>query len=241
MVFTAAACSGDDKPTSVIPTASASLSPAQQRLATLAGNAARASYDATYDFTEPTTKAGGTIRIATAPPSYRVDIRNTKTPTTTAVFITTPTGTVSCTLRDRAKPSCFLVARPGEEVPATFDPGVQRLFSDAVADLSEHPERYAVAPIAPSPARGAVPAAECFRVDLLQRPTTTPGGAGKPPGGFETGDYCLAEQGLLTSLRVTSGTLTLSRLGPKPTPAVFTPPVPPVSLPPLPSGSPSPS
>ena len=135
----------------------------------------------------------------------------------------------------RAKATCLLVARPGEPIPPTFDPGVQHLFSDAVRELAKDPSAYTVSALADVPAIAAVPAARCFRVERVGSPQA--GDAG--PGGFETGDYCFAERGLLTSVRVATGDLVLVRVGRAPTSKDFAPPATPAVLPELSSATPS--
>jgi len=219
------------------------LSGAQRELATIAGLAARASYDATYSLAAATGESG-TLRIVASPPSYRVDVSLGGTP---SIFIQHEGTVVSCATK-ASTPSCFLVARPGEPVPELFDPGVQRLFIDAVADVAAHPERYDVAAAAPaSPA--PIEASACFDVERLDpsasastsTSTSTSASATAPPvdpTGFETGQYCFATDGLLTRLAVSTGTLRLTKRGPAPTPALFSPPASPAALPDLPSPSP---
>ncbi|MCA1824527.1 MAG: hypothetical protein LC640_09755 [Frankia sp.] len=208
------------------------LTAAQQHLVAVAQAAASATYTATYSFAEPATKDTGTIRIAAAPPQYRVDIA---TAGKTATFIASRRGTYSCASSRAAtkKPTCLLVARPGEPVPDTFDPGIEHLFSDAVIELAGNPTHYSVAELAPRVGGGAVPFARCFRVNRSGSAQPSPV---NDPAGFETGDYCFADQGVLVSARVATGTLLLIRLGPAPAAREFTPPAPAAVLPSLPAG-----
>ncbi|HVF19569.1 MAG TPA: hypothetical protein VNA14_04935 [Mycobacteriales bacterium] len=221
---------GDPAPPQVEP--SDSLSAPQQRLAELAGLAAAASYDVTYALTAASGDKG-TIRIVAAPPSYRVDVTLGGEP---ATFIQRDGTVTSCT-RKAGRASCFLVARPGEPVPDLFDPGVQRLFSDAVAELATHPDDYAVESI---PAESAPPAdqGECFDVRRVAASTSASTAPAADPTGFETGQYCFGPDGVLTRLDVTTGTLTLESRGAAPTESLFVPPATPVALPDLPSASP---
>lgn len=183
-------------------------------------------FDATYTFTAKATGASGTIRVVQRPPEFRVDFTAGGS---TAQFFDLPSGVVSCTRKEKV--SCFLVARPGEPVPALFDPGVDDLFRDAVRDLATRPEAYDVT-VAPNPTgAAALPAATCFH--LVRRVTSPP-----PSEGFESGDYCFTESGIPYAFRVASGEMTLQSLGTAPDDAAFTPPAPAASLPPL---SPSPS
>ncbi len=237
-----------DKPTPT-PAASDGLSRAQVRLAELAGLAARASYDATYDL-DARSGDRGTIRIVAAPPSYRVDVslRGAEP----SIYIQKAGTVVSCRLKSGTA-SCFLVARPGEPVPEIFDPGVQRLFSDAVADLAADPAGYAVEELPSSASAEGVPPASCFDVRrqnsaaITSGPSSTPsaGGGATPsasadPAGFETGQYCFADDGLLTRLAVSTGALVLLSRGPAPTSALFDAPARPAALPDLPSTAPTP-
>lgn len=211
------------------------LSPAQRQLAELAGLAAAAEYDVTYDLAA-TTGDRGTIRIVAAPPSYRVDVALGGEPST---FIERAGTVVSCT-RKAGRAACVLVARPGEPVPPLFDPGVQRLFTEAVADLAANPERYDVTAAAsgrPAPA----PPATCFDVRRIGS-TASPSAVAADqtdPTGFETGQYCFGADGVLTRLAVSTGTLTQRSRGPAPSADAFDPPATPVALPDLPTASPT--
>jgi hypothetical protein len=201
------------------------------RLAVLAQATANAEYDATYHFVQHPSNAHGQIRIRQSPPQYRIDVIAKGQ----ASFFALRTGIVSCSQKAKKK-TCFLVARPGEEVPALFDPGVQRLFRDAVADLAANPNDYVVteappptetpsasvsasASVSPSPSAAALPVGECF---AITRSASAPPASEK--GGFEDGTYCFAEQGVATSITVASGTLTLTALGPPPDATAFKPP-----------------
>ncbi len=234
LVLALAGCTGKPSVTSPDPGVLA-----RNRLSLLAAKAAGNSFDATYRFTERATAATGTIRIRQVPPQYRLDISTT----TTASFFALRTGFVSCTRRkNRTDYSCFLVARPGEPVPDLFDPGVQRLFRDAVTGLAEYPRDYAVQALSPSPSPSAspgVPAGECFHVERTSTPS--PRADGQVPAGFETGDYCFAEEGYPTRYDVATGTLVLVAVGPAPDPTAFQPPAKPATLPDLtPSPTPTP-
>ncbi|MDQ1713353.1 MAG: hypothetical protein QOE45_2803 [Frankiaceae bacterium] len=216
------------------PNADAEMVRARARLATLAQATAANSYYAAYTFVQQPSKATGLIRIRQLPPQYRIDVVSK---TSSAIFFSLTTGTVSCSQKGKQR-SCFLVARPGEEVPALFDPGVQRLFRDAVEDLAAHPDDYLVVRADPTPtatpsatpstASATVPAGECFAVVRA---------SGAPPaserGGFEDGTYCFAEQGVATAISVASGTLTLTTLGAPPPKSAFVPPARVVRLPDL--------
>jgi hypothetical protein len=216
LLLFATACKHETKP----PDPNAELNAARARLAVLAEATANATYDATYRFVQQSSSASGNIRIRQAPPQYRIDI----TTKDTASFFSLKTGTVSCSLKKKQK-SCFLVARPGEEVPPLFDPGVQRLFRDAVEDLSAHPTDYVVTRVLPSvtpsasatPSRAPLPQGECF---LVNRTASASPGTG---AGFENGTYCFAEQGVATQIDVASGTLTMIAVGAPPEARAFKP------------------
>lgn len=212
--------------------------PAQAKpLAALAAKAAAASYDATYDFNTQSTK--GLLRIFAAPPNYRVDVA---VGPQTAQFYRIHLGTVSCGLRPDKPASCALVAAPGAPVPAVFDPGVQRLFADGLDALAKDPAGYAIAGLTDSSAAPGVPAGKCFHVErLADLKAVSPGVVPAPGKGFESGDYCFdPASGVLTAVRVATGTLTLTKAPTKPTDADFIPPA--VAQPLAPdSGSASPS
>ena len=248
------ACTGDKKdPVDPL----AELRNARARLAVLAQATANGAYDAEYRFLQLPSKATGTIRIRQSPPQYRIDIVSKDA----ASFFSLTTGTVSCSAAKAKKTTCYLVAKRGEEVPALFDPGVQRLFRDAVEDLAAHPGDYlvtrvdtsptttpqtpagsATAPATPSATATAasppgVPAGECF---VVARAAATPDPSDE--GGFEDGTYCFAEQGVATSITVKSGSLTLVRVNAAPPAAAFKPPVKVLRLPdptPTPKAKPS--
>lgn len=228
------ACTDKKKPTP--PDPEAGLRAARARLAVLAQATANGVYDATYRFVQEESNATGTIRIRQRPPQYRIDINSKDS----ASFFSLKTGTVSCSAR-KSKRSCFLVARPGEEVPALFDPGVQRLFRDAVQDLATHPNTYLVTAIPPSPSPsatpspGALPVGECFQVQRIKASTGP-----DQPAGFEDGTYCFAERGIATRIEVASGRLILRDVGGAPTAKAFKPTAKVVKLPNL-SPTPTPS
>ena len=186
----------------------AALNAARARLAVLAQATANGAYDATY-------------RIRQRPPQYRIDI----TTKDAASFYSLTTGTVSCSAKGKKK-TCFLVARPGEDVPPLFDPGVQRLFRDAVEELSAHPTDYVVTRVLPSasppatasPSGTPLPVGECYLVNRVAASPTP--GAGP---GFENGTYCFAEQGVATEIDVLSGSLTLTSIGAPPGDSAFKP------------------
>lgn len=250
---------------------SAELNAARARLAVLAQATANGAYDAEYRFLQRETNTTGTVRIRQSPPRYRIDIVARRG----ASFFALMSGVVSCSTKG-AKESCFLVAKPGEEVPALFDPGVQRLFRDAVEDLAANPTSYQVVrvdapptatPVSPSgsgsatagttltpsppssppgtpttgpapsspPPPDGLPVGECF---MVARNDTTP--SPDQPAGFEDGTYCFAEQGVATSITVSSGTLTLVKLREAPKAEAFKPPARVQRLPEL-SPSPTPS
>ena len=232
----AAACTGRDRPSpATSPTGGSSV--AQEQLAGLARTAAAASYDATYDFEARTAGDKGVIRIVTLPPSrYRVDIVSGGR---TAQIYSTEDGVVSCALKAGTQTTCVRVAGKGDPVPEVFDPGVQHLFTTGPAALASNPQGYDVRSLPDAPAAGDLPGGKCFHVERIADLQPVSPGTVTPEGeGFETGDYCFDEaSGVLVSATVTSGALTLSKLGPAPTAAAFTPPATPV----LPSGSASPT
>ncbi|HVE98040.1 MAG TPA: hypothetical protein VNA12_02565 [Mycobacteriales bacterium] len=237
VVLLVGGCTEDAEPPDVVPVPADGLTASQRRLAEMARLAEAATYDATYTLRAASGETG-TIRIIAAPPSYRVDVALRGAAPSS--YIQRDDTVVSCTTK-AGRTSCFRVAGPGEAVPELFDPGVQRLFSAAVADLAAHPEAYVVADaVAPTP--GGEAGAACFDVRR-----TAPSGSADPatasptadPTGFETGQYCFGTDGVLTRVAVSTGTLDLASRGPAPTADAFVPPASPVALPSLQSASPS--
>ena len=236
LLLLALACTKDD-PTPTPPVPDPEVE-ARGRLTVLAQKTADGQYDATYRFVQRPSDATGTIRIRQVPPQYRIDV----TSKGTASFLSLHTGVVSCTVKAEGS-SCFLVAQPGEEVPPLFDPGVQRLFRDAVQELAKNPNDYRVAEVTPplattpptptaaatltpaSPGATATPSPEplptgvCFAVERLSTPSP-----GTAAAGFENGTYCFAEEGVATRIEVQSGVLELVALGGQPNSTWFAPP-----------------
>ena len=196
---------------------------ARGRLAVLAQATANGAYDATYTFVQHPSNTGGVIRIRQSPPQYRIDVVGKND---TASFYALRSGNVVSCSRTPKKKTCFLVARKGEEVPPLFDPGVQRLFRDAVQDLATNPTDYDVTPVpaptgTPTPTPTATPAAvgECFTVNRTDAAPTP-----SPRGGFENGTYCFSEaDGVATRIEDASGTMTLTKLRPAPAADAFKP------------------
>ena len=253
LLLLALACTkGDPSPTpSGDPEAAA-----RGRLAVLAQKTADGEYDATYRFVQRPSNATGSIRIRQVPPQYRIDV----TSKGTASFLSLTTGVVSCTVKAQGS-TCFLVARPGEEVPALFDPGVQRLFRDAVEELAKNPNGYRVSEFTPpldtseptppvtltpqspgatpTPSPEPLPVGVCFSVERLATPSP-----GTVAAGFEDGTYCFAERGVATRIEVKSGVLELVALGGAPDATWFAPPARVQQLPalsPTPPASPRPT
>ncbi len=226
-----AGCSGGDGDPA--PTPSPDLTIDQLALAELADRGAKATYDGRYDFVASPGGEKGTIRIVATPPKYRIEIAG---PGRTALYFDLAGEKISCSVKD-AKTTCLLVARPGEPAPELFDPGVDRIFRDAVAELAARPGSYGVKRLPDAPAREAIPKASCFQVQRVV-PAASASGVLDQAAGFETGNYCFAELGVLTSVTISTGTMTLTALSVTVPAALFTPPATPAALPSL---TPSPS
>jgi hypothetical protein len=194
---------------------------AASELVALASKAAKASYDATYDFDASNVRTRGTLRIFAAPPRFRVDI---DVGPASVRFYQLPIGTVTCRVPTSAAASCDLVAKPGAAVPDAFDPGVQRLFTTGLDALSRDPAGFAITSIEGAPPAGHP--SRCFRViRLADLQPVTPGTVPPPGKGFDTGDYCFeTATALLSAAHVASGSLTLQSVGDPPGDAAFTPP-----------------
>lgn len=75
---------------------------------------------------------GGTVRIQRVGQRYRVDVTRGSS---TSSLRTAPRGLVSC-LRTPNGRSCFLVAKPGDRPPVLFNPGLQRIVTQAMPTLA---------------------------------------------------------------------------------------------------------
>lgn len=205
-------------------------------LTTLATKAAKASYDATYDFNA--VRAKGLVRIVAAPPSFRVDF--SIGPQAVAIY-QIAVGTVSCGTSQDKPVTCALVSGPGEKIPSAFDPGVQRLFTNGLEALAKDPTGYAISGLPDGTGKPGIPVGKCFHVErLADLKTVSPDAITVPGQGFESGDYCFdPASGVLTSVKVTSGTLALTKAPTKPAAADFTPPASPRPLAPPPSSAPA--
>lgn len=229
-VLLAVGCTGDSAQPTPSPSATGGPSAAQQRLAELASKTVTASYDATYDFEAKTAGGKGSIRILALPPNYRVDVISGES---TAQFYEIETGVVSCFVTKGKPATCVQAAKKGEPVPDLFDAGAQRLFTSGLEALAANPQGYDVRALPDAPAANGQPVGTCFHVERLADLQTVSPGTVTPEGeGFESGDYCFDQAtGVLTSAKVTSGTLTLTKLGSTPTAKDFQPPAKPVPLP----------
>jgi hypothetical protein len=205
---------------------------AKAALTELARKASAAAYDATYAFA--TSGTTGTVRIVAAPPRYRVDLASGSK---TAQFYQIGIGAVNCTVPAGKVAECALVAKAGQPIPEAADPGVQHIFTDGLDALARQPEGFAVSPLVDATALPAMPAGRCFHIERLADLAPVSPGAVAPPGeGFESGDYCFdPASGVLTSVRVATGTLTLQTAPTAPANADFTPPAAPQQLPASPS------
>jgi hypothetical protein len=234
-----AGCSGKDEPRATTPTTMASSpSPtplptgdpaATAELVTIASKAAKAKYDATYEFLASNVRAKGTLRIYASPPRYRVDITIGQG---TLQFFELPSGAISCQTPTGGSARCSVVAKAGEQAPDSSDPGVQRLFTEGLDALARDPEGFAITRIARSESSG-VAKDDCFRVIRLADLAPVTAGTVTAPGkGFDTGDYCFDKaSSVLTAAQLASGSLTLQTQGPPPGDEAFEPPATPQSLP----------
>jgi hypothetical protein len=194
------------------PTALAST-PAPQALGDLARRGVATSFSGTYalDSTDPK-RPDATVTIARLDTSFRVEIASGDS---RALLLTDRRGLVSCQLGG-SKHTCLLVAKPGQEPPKVFDPGVQRLVTSDLAAFAAAATDLQVAAADALPAQGELPPAQCFTV------------AGK---GVDNGEYCLTAEGLLRRAKFPSGTLTLTTVGAEPTSKDFDAPLTPKPLP----------
>lgn len=159
------------------------------------------------------------VRVYVRGASYRVEVVENGQ---TAALYGSRKGTTACPLKAGHKPVCFAVARAGAPVPAQFDAGVERVFTQDLPTLAAHADRFTVAE------KPAVGTARCFAVS---NPTQGATGAPASTPTVDAGTYCLDPAGRPVRLTFTSGTLTLHSSGPAPTAAQLVPPASPRPLP----------
>ena len=215
-----AACTGSkakDTPSPEPSSPSTSPTPdALSELSRLAGLGEQLSYSAVYDVTG---KTPGQSRLVRTPTAYRFELTTGSRKTRRqAVLIGTSSGTVSCTTLP-GPATCFTVAGPGQPVPATFDAGLQHVFSDYLTLLASETSNYTVTASTPKPGDFA-----CFDVALAASPA--------PAKVVASGTYCFTETGAVSRVVYPSGNAaTLQRMGAAPRGADFNPPVKPQPLP----------
>ncbi len=200
----------------------AALAAFKQQAKAAAGN----SYTATYRAEGSSPPSTGTIEVYRTPGKTRLDIQAGGA---SERILVEPQGTYLCKL-EKTSP-CVTLAGPGEPLPSALDLQLQirHLFTtapDAMADgtgfvVHEAPPASSGSPAASS----ARPSSSCFVV------VSAPSESGVDPG-----TYCF-DDGMLTSVRFRTGSLTLTDRGPTPKDADFALPASPVPL--SPSATPS--
>ncbi|MFZ0324234.1 MAG: hypothetical protein WAN48_08900 [Actinomycetes bacterium] len=163
---------------------------------------------------------GGFVRIQRAGGRYRVDVTRGGS---TSSLRTAPRGLVSCLSSPNGR-SCFLVARPGSRPPALFNPGVQRIVTQAVPALASNSRSLTVRRAGTWRAPFGYGQAVCFAVH------------GKHVDG---GQYCLLDHGRFagTPVKVTyrSGELVVRSIDRRVSSGFARPPITPTPLPNLPA------
>lgn len=195
----------------VSPESEGSDPPADEALAALAERGAAADFTARYAL-DSTEGPDATVQVFKRDSRYRVDITQHGI---TAQLMTTAKGLVSCQRRGVAA-DCFLVAAPGERLPALLDPGLQRIFTSALDLLAGDTDSVRVSRAEPLPSSTTRPAASCFAV------------SGE---GIDDGEYCLLDNGIPARASFAAATLELLDTGEPPPADVFLPPTKPTPLP----------
>lgn len=195
----------------VSPESEGSGPPADEALAALAERGAAADFTARYAL-DSTDGPDATVQVFKRDSRYRVDITQHGI---TAQLMTTAKGLVSCQRRGVAA-DCFLVAGPGERLPALLDPGLQRIFTTGLELLAADHESVHVRRAEPLPSSSTGPAASCFAV------------SGE---GIDDGEYCLLGSGIPARAVFSAATLELLATGAAPSWEAFHPPVKPTPLP----------
>lgn len=206
---TSAATLAGGQPT-VAPESDGSGPRADEALAALAKRGAAANFTARYSL-DSSEGPDATVQVFKRGSRYRVDITQDGI---TAQLIRTAKGLVSCQRRGVAA-DCFLVAAPGEQLPALLDPGLQRIFTTGLELLAADHESVQVRRAEPLPSSTG-PAASCFAV------------SGE---GIDDGEYCLLDSGIPARASFAAATLELLGTGEPPPADAFVPPAKPTPLP----------
>jgi len=199
-----------DQPTATTES-NGSVPPADEALAELAKRGAAADFTARYAL-DSTDGRDATVQVFKRGSRYRVDVTQQGV---TAQLMTTGKGLVSCQRRGVAA-DCFLVAGPGERLPALLDPGLQRIFTSTLDLLAGDTDSVQARRSQPLPATSALPSASCFAV------------SGE---GIDDGDYCLLDSGIPARASFAAATLELLGTGEPPPADAFVPPTQPTPLP----------
>jgi hypothetical protein len=152
-----------------------------------------------------------TVDVASTPTAYSIKITGAGS---TSLFLVNAKGSYSCEIM--AKTSCYLVAKPGQAVPAALDPTLEKVFRGYLHELAENSNDYHLGSGGPgTPASSGVPAGACFTAERKGAATART---------VSKGTYCWSSDGLLTKYVSRTGTLTLVSTGPAPDPASIVPP-----------------
>lgn len=232
-----AGCGGSA--TNATPSATPSGTPTPSAAAQALSRLATASRDSNFSgqyLARANNGRTATVRVFLRDPStFRIDVVEGAV---TAQLFGTARGTIACNQMPKVKPACYLVAAPGAAIPNQFNAGLQRVFSIDVPQLAKSTAAFTVAEGKALAAHAKLPAARCFSVT---------GGTGGQPitaglvADVDLGTYCLGTSGPPRVLRFTSGTLTLTVVGPPPSAKQLTLPAPVRPLPTSTSKAPSPT
>lgn len=179
-------------------------------------------FDATYRLQTRGKRPDAKVRMRARGERFRLDVARHRT---TALLLASPSGIVSCRVKDvkkgKNKRSCFLVAKTLKNLPALFDPQLQRLFRSTTKRLSRNHNGLTVKPAKSWKAPKQYGVAECFDV------------RGK---GLSRGTYCYLAKpgpliGLLARVKFPSGNLELRSVKRVIREGTFRPPVRPTPLP----------
>jgi hypothetical protein len=191
-----------------------------QQLSALAPDGFKASYRLATGRNLPDAK----VLMRVLGERFRLDVTRGRT---TAVLAYGRRGVVSCRIRepktknDRVERACFLVAKTPRQLPALFDPGIQRLFRTTTLALSRGGKQVTVRREGTWKAPHGLGVAECFAVRGER---------------VERGTYCYLTEpgpniGLLARAVFPSGTLELRDVSRALRKGAFRPPVRPTPLP----------
>jgi hypothetical protein len=178
------------------------LGAARSDLAARAALAVDRKFAALYTFEAPGEPSRAVVATVAADGSWRVDIAGGAQGGLADVSIVqNATGVFQCSLSSATNPinpTCVRVADTGKQVPADYDPKVERVFRQWLKVFTDRQAALSVTTAQPLPGS---PGSACFSIDSISASMSAP---------VDVGIYCYAPDGLLTAAKVDFGTLAIA-------------------------------